>query len=288
MTRRIKLFFFFRNLNQDGLENLFGCVMSCSQVVASPISTQFRSGYTTSLINNLTSSNSIYTNCENDASVPLLQNIHELIAQYEKSASNDNGVDSGNRGNMCDIDGLNPEGIDIDPLFTVPDMNFLDSKGMVYESSHICRKLVQKVDCQDCLCTILTVQEDDSLSFKSPSDTFIQIFKSLQNVINDIIPRLCAEKSLKKKILSLLETLRIEKIGCSEHADVIMLNLKELCIHFGIVLFCQNINNILSGKIKSIPPHANNIQVLALDFKKTRKNIGKYSDIFKDNTLLKK
>lgn len=266
--------FTFRNMNQDGLENLFGCIMSCCQIACSPISTQFRSGYTTTLLNNLTSPNSIYTNCENDASIPLIQNVHELISEYENADPSDNRVDSDIHGMV----GLTRENIiDIDPLFTVPDSDV--SEGKAYECSRICRKLVQKFDCQACLSTVLIIQEDDSFSLKNPSDSFIETFQTLMYVINDIVPRLCAEKFLKKKILTQIETLDIKEVGCLEHAKVVMLTLKELCVNFGIVLFCQNINSILSGKITSIPAHSNNIQVLALDFKKSRKNIGKHSDI---------
>lgn len=223
----------------------------------------------------------MYTNCEVDASVPLLNNVHDLILDYKKNARSpdDERIDE-------DIDRENGhQDIIIDPLFSVQDMHFVEDKALSYESSNICRKLLQLTNCEDCINTIhyadhLSEINEDYISSGIPTPTFNQNFKNLVRVINDIIPLLCSQKCLKLKILSHINMLELDKIGCPHHETTVTQKLKELCVHFGIISFCKNINNILTGKVKSIPAHANNMEKLAYSFNEKRKNIGKHSDIF--------
>lgn len=262
------------------------------------------------MINNLSSTNSIYRNCESDASIPLLNNLHELIVNYKKNENSDAiafQTDGDNETKLM-------QNIAIDPLFSVADVNFVEDKAISCDSSVICRKLLKITHCQDCINTLQTSNpqaqtnednlafgnpnatttfidilratdpqaqiDEDNFSFGSPTATFTRNFKNLHRIVKDIIPSLCAEKNLKKKIIAHIETLEFDEIGCPQHETILTSKLKELTVHFGIILFCKNINSILSGKITSIPVYANNIENLALSIKKKRKNIGKHSDIF--------
>ncbi|XP_037037374.1 uncharacterized protein LOC119075089 [Bradysia coprophila] len=68
-----------RDTTQDGLENFFGCIKSCNYSNTTTAS-QYRTGYTTMVINNITGTNSLYSNCQPDDSESILTNIHEFIS----------------------------------------------------------------------------------------------------------------------------------------------------------------------------------------------------------------
>lgn len=69
----------FRDTTQDGLENFFGCIKSCNQSNKTTAN-EYRTGYATMLINNMTGTNSMRTNCQPDDSTAILTNIHEFIS----------------------------------------------------------------------------------------------------------------------------------------------------------------------------------------------------------------
>lgn len=88
----------------------------------------------------------------------------------------------------------------------------------------------------------------------------------------------------KKKCNEALETNTIDEsaeIGCVEHNQDIVNKIFELTIVYALKIFCENINNLLTGKIQVLPPEPSAIQELARSFwvKKTHR-IGKHSDIF--------
>lgn len=62
-----------RQMNQDALENFFGSIRSVSSNSKAPVPSQFRTGYTTLILNNLTSKHSVGGNCEEDDNTPLLK-----------------------------------------------------------------------------------------------------------------------------------------------------------------------------------------------------------------------
>ena len=68
---------------------------------------------------------------------------------------------------------------------------------------------------------------------------------------------------------------------CVNHHEIVQLKFKEQTAFYGIVTFTKNINDLLSGKNKTLPPNFNYLEELAFIYKTTKKEIGKYSDIFK-------
>jgi len=73
------------------------------------------------------------------------------------------------------------------------------------------------------------------------------------------------------------ETYELGEIGCVDHNQEIVKKLFELTVIYALDIFCKNINDLLAGKIKILPPNANPIQDLARDYY-IKKTMRKHSD----------
>ncbi|KAG4074956.1 hypothetical protein HA402_014535 [Bradysia odoriphaga] len=101
--------------------------------------------------------------------------------------------------------------------------------------------------------------------------------------LNEIIPHICFEESIKQKLVDRVQSINIHVVGCSGHSDEIDRKVKNLAVVQIILTFCNEINNILSGKVQALPPKSNHIHKLALQQRLKKKRIGKHSDIFNEN-----
>lgn len=82
------------NTDQDGLENFFGEIKSNCQVSKTPIPIHFRSAQIiTQILNNLTCTNSMKSNCEKDNSTALLNNFHKFVLSDTEKLSCDENTD---------------------------------------------------------------------------------------------------------------------------------------------------------------------------------------------------
>lgn len=267
-------------MNQDALENFFGCVRSCCQNTSSLIATHYRSAYVTMFINNLSSAHSIKSNCEPDMSSPLLTKVHRFFLNYN-IAEEANGADPNE---SFDDD------IIFDPLhnFCHSDVSLINNEDLSNESSIICDKMLKITKCASCRKTLetpLSNNEKDNTNVhdtpKRPSDIFNINYKLIVSGINDVLPDICAEKCLKSKLLEQLDKIEILKIGCSKHYEELASKFKEQTASNEIFTFTKNINDLLSGRNKTLPTSFNDVQELAYIFYQKKKRIGKHSDIFK-------
>lgn len=278
-----------RNTNQDGLERDFGIIRSCCQAPVAPIAIHYRSAFTTMIVNNLSSVNSISTNCEEDTGVPLLSNVHELLLTGKKT-NNENYNDV----IMC-------EEVEIlsfvfDPQLSRDELSFLEKLEKSHTASLICKNILQLTKCKHCRNSIqsnskITEYNDPETkeSIKNPSNNFMMLFEKVMSATNQKIPEICAEKDLKKKIMSDIDKMTIEGLGCSKHSPDITKLFKECIIIHGINSFCKNINDYLSGKITQLPKKPNSIQQLAQLFRAKKKHVVKHSNIFTgdNNNIIK-
>lgn len=78
-----------RNLNQDPIENLFGCI--CMQGVrnVNPTCSAFKNSLKTILVNNFMTENSPLANCEEDESEGSLNTLKEFL-MYKQQKNDDN------------------------------------------------------------------------------------------------------------------------------------------------------------------------------------------------------
>lgn len=249
---------------------------------------QYRSGYTTMILNNVMSAPSVSTNCEPDNSFGLLNDVHDLILNH---ISNVNPINT--NALISETDDLYDD-IVFDPQFTKRELNFFESESLNQVANVVCSKLLERNYCNNCLRNLQVEVEPTKLpNLQHPSSHFIKIFKKIFDFALQFIPIVATEKSLKKFIIEEIkkrfkeeaaETKKISEltlIGCVEHNQEIVNKLFELTTIYAIKIFCININGFLTGKIKELLSDPSDLQVLARTFwlKKTR--IGKHSDIFK-------
>lgn len=284
-------------MNQDALENFFGCVRSCQS--SSLIATHFRSGYATVFVNNLTSAHSIKSNCAPDLAKPLLTEMDDFflndrngkVCESERNDGEVNGCDrekclDGNSNLVFNSNGENDcYEYDFDPIsveirFSVEDV---DSKYTFTDASNlVCDKLLKSTKCDNCRATIEIQNENDQHSIKLSSDLFTESFIRVCNAIKIILPQICEQKLLKIKVLKYLDDhVNIDEIGCSEHHEALTQKFKEYSTTWGILSFCKNVNDLLSGKNLTLSKNCNIIEENAFKFNEKKKKVGKHSDLFK-------
>lgn len=268
-------------MNQDALENFFGCVRLC-QNSSSLIATHFRAAYGTSFIKNLSSAHSIKANCEPDKSKALLTDLNEFFLNYNNVENENHETGS----NLTDSDDDDDE-IIFDPLhnFCNNEINFIDEEAISNVSSSVCDKMIKMTKCLECRRALETSSNLNAQynfeTLKHPSHIFKENFEKLVSGINDVLPYICTEKCLKIKLLEQLDKIQIDKMGCPKHHEVVESNFKKQTALYGIVSFTKNINDLLNGKNKILPPNYNYVEELAYIFSQKKKHIGKHSDIFK-------
>lgn len=296
---------FYRDTSQDGLENFFGCVKSCNQA-NKPTPREYRTSYATMVINNITGTNSLHSNCEQDQSVSVLDNIHDFVLGCNKDPSTvtcntdsiiafdpiDQYPSDQEQTLISDIDELvvfeplvndtivveskavshmvkADDLVVFDPEVGNETNNYFETGALSRVAGSIYRKLMKSTQCKDC-----------KLALDIMETIFVENCTKIFRRLNKAIPHICFETSLKKKLLTNIESIATDTIGCPDHGLEMTLKLKELCTYEAITYFCYDINRYLSGKINILPINHNHIQEQAIIHKRKTKRIGKYSDIF--------
>lgn len=260
-----------RNLNQDGLENFFGCVRNIVQNQSSLITTHFRAGYTTKVVNNSINVHSPKSNCEPDCSTPLLSEVHKLFLKKKNVELVDELILT-NYSEDVIIDT-----IDFDPKLSEIDLKDPNDSAMSQISVNVCSKVLQNLKCDECRASIETVSTSQ-ISY--PSELFNQNFKKIFCATNTMLPHICHEKYVRKQLTEMIEDTKVDGMGCLIHRDDVEKILKKQTVTLCILTFCKNVNDLLSGKNKLLAKHSNFIEDMAFSFKNSRKNIGKYSEKF--------
>lgn len=251
-------------------------------------------------INNITGTNSLHSNCEQDQSISILENMHEFVLGCKKEPlkdamdvdefiAYDPNCDGEYDHEYYDIDEMvvfvpecdeemneiesraayHEELIVFDPETANETLSFLEGEALHLASCSIFQKLMKFTHCLECKNVLQTTEI-----------TFIQNCMNVLRKLSQIIPHLCVEYSLKKKLISNIESITTEAMGCPEHDLEKTLKMKELSAGYVIQSFCDDVNRFLSGKINVLPYNNNHIQELAIIHKRKNKRIGKHSDIF--------
>lgn len=241
-------------------------------------------------VNNLTSSHSAKTNCEQDFSKPLLKDAHELFLKsnrvnYDKG---DNPINDINNINCNDNETSKTAEfgsiIIFDPIFSENEISTANTEALENVSSLVCQKIVKAIKCEQCIATLETssanIESNKHNGLKYPSSLFIHNFKETICGINQVLPHICAERCVKKQLLDCIARIQTKKMGCSKHSEEVRLKFMEHCAAYGIIAFCKNINDLLNGKNTILPPDFNSLEELAYIFHKKKKHIGKQSDVF--------
>lgn len=203
-----------------------------------------------------------------------------MLLDYEEDTE-----ETGNNIENTDVQNVSEENmldaIVFDPLFGEQELNFIESESISNTSSSICRKLMEVTSCDDCR---VSLQEPNlqlhELDIILPSRAFKSHFEKIFCALNVAIPHFCSETFVKKKIISQIQSIEVDSIGCKEHCNEMAIKLKDLTANYALLAFCNNINNTLSGKISILPPRYDHIQEKAFIFRQKKKRIGNHSDIF--------
>lgn len=235
------------------------------------------------IMNNLAGPVSEGANCEEDEFFALLSNINEMLLEFDDCVKNTEETDQAS--NVIRINTENEESmldtIVFDPLFGEAELNFIETESVLNSCSAICRKLLEMIQCVECQITL----QEQSTEYSSsgivfPSQNFKKHFEKMFLSINTAIPHFCHEKSVRKKIISQIESVQEYPIGCEEHCKETAVKLKELTISYALSAFCHTINNTLSGKVVELPAGCDHIQTKAFEFRQKKHHIGKHADKF--------
>lgn len=235
------------------------------------------------ILNNLTGARPISTNCEQDSSVALLNNIHDLIQEFNSNVNTETSVNEAQQNELYDD-------VICEPQFTKQELNFFENESLSNISNVICAQIIKETYCRNCQSTLRNDSQpsDDDL-YINPSVNCITKFKKIFEFATQIIPSFCSEKFLKKIVIQevkkrydYVETNSIEiELGCVEHNREIEAKLYEHTIDYALKIFCKNISDIITRKVNVRPQETNQIEDLAWTFRTKKSHIGKQSDIFK-------
>lgn len=283
-----------RQMNQDGLENFFGSVRSVCHTSSSTIPSLFRPGYTNLILSNLVSKHSIASNCEEDDNTSLLTDVYELYDDTttsednepkKRSADDDTNIseDKEPKNRSADDEPEIDLEVNIDEL---PKLTVIDDNALILESGTACKTVTSSTKCELCKFTleaycpldthlIITANDSAIPQLTYPTLLFMSRFKLLFQTVVTILPFICHEKNLLKKLISSLNNIDLEGIGCKEHKLEIAFKMKKTACKDGIMNFMKEINGILSRKIIEPLPNQSVIHEKAFDIVKKKKGIGK-------------
>lgn len=249
----------------------------------------YRDGYKTMMINNITGSSSLHTNCEPDDSTAILANVHDFISQckdqstdgmgdldipidYERFVDSDDSVDFHSlpegEDRLMKFEEVNTFNSDLSLVKTK--LNLIESEAGSHNAAKVCQKVFKHMKCDSCR---------DHLNLMGDAGLITTVQEVLCK-IHEKIPSICFEHELKEKLLTHIQSIDIDPIGCREHEDELAIKIKKSAVDQAISLFCSDVNKILSGTITILPDNPNSIQKLAFEHRRKKRGIGKHSDIF--------
>lgn len=113
------------------------------------------------------------------------------------------------------------------------------------------------------------------------NSTLLSVEKLIGSLHKSVVG-ICYREGIKKKLLHGIQEMKVHVVGCPEHVDVLERKVKTLAVDHIVLAFCNNINQILSGKITVLPDKPNLMERLAFEHRKKKRGIGKFSDKFNE------
>lgn len=268
-----------RRLNQDGLENFFGNIKSACYTKKQLMPFQFRTAFTNLIVTGLTSKHSIKSNCQDDKCFSLLQDVHDF---YDMDFDDDDDEEVDDDEDIIDLD------VDLGEM----DLGAMYTEVLAYESGNVCRKVLDQTKCESCKNTLEAhsplVQHGiihecsrgghDSNFFTYPTLLFTNEFSILTKKIEVLLPLICHEKELCKKLIASIENLKLQGLGCKEHCVNIAQRIKNATVKVAVSNFMKTVNGILAKKILQMSTNQHSIHEKAFKILKKKKGVGKYGE----------
>lgn len=228
-----------RRLNQDPLENFFGCIRYNCGSNDNPTVGQFIAGIKTAIISNL-KYNSSRKNCEDDAAV-LYDNFKMfLTADVEKINIEPTVVESAS---------------DITMELLADATEFIElSTPEAQACAYVCGFIVKKLKINDCMqCQKSFLATDTELihiftsckeyntihhSLKYASKEMVHCVEFCASIINNYLKTDASGLNIKQRALSALEVVDFSFVTCTEHGENNLHLLKESVFFICVKNFC--------------------------------------------------
>lgn len=245
-----------RNFNQDALENFFGAVRAhgCSNIM--PTSSAFEGAFKTLLINNISSSHSVGSNCEKDDSV-CLQSLKHFLAKPGDNTTNECEDE-------IDSDHLMLELLNTDDLIQSKSPMHVEKSAAIAYCSGWIAQLAKKNIYKNCVACKTNLEEDEMQSFHEfikmkeydnkrwlcyPTRALFDFFAQVENISIEILKGHANEKNLSNYIKLIINiNLNVTFLTCAQHKDILGKYLINKCAIFFINNWCKDVNSVLTGK----------------------------------------
>jgi len=235
-----------RHLNQDSIENFFGAVRSLG--CKNPTCSSFISAYKTLLLNNLISSQSPGTNCEDFFENSLTSYQHFFLNKQEPSIPVKLAVDLP---------------IQIQRKLN-PSTNDLMLMTHTYIAGFIAKKLNQEIfkNCKLCLnkiCSSQVTQEhaligareyqnNTAMSLKYPGTEFRILIHNIIVYINDYLPSKCHSPGIGEILIKhIITNYDLSILHCLNH-NLFKIKIAKSIVKLIINHWCTDVNRLLHGK----------------------------------------
>lgn len=225
-----------RNMNQDSLENFFGCIRSHGVRNINPTCTNFTQYYKTLILNNFAAPHSISFNCEEDEGTAILTNLRHFIE--------------------IENDEVSTEAIEVE---APQNITFSASTDYIlrlhtYLAGYVAKKILQRVHrCVTCSTDLISGETEHLLQFRqyvpgklvAPNTRFAQLFTKSCEVMAHYLPQTYSESNIARRLQTILRQYIDIKFNCTKH-DLLSLYL-QFFVKFYLFTWCKNLNKILKG-----------------------------------------
>ncbi|XP_076247801.1 uncharacterized protein LOC143187475 [Calliopsis andreniformis] len=217
-----------RLINQDPLENFFGCIRSVGHQNVHPTPYGFQVAYKNVLINNITSSQSIGFNCEDVCSGHFLFTLKKLLTEEEEE----------------DIQSAVSEVIMEETSAASQSTENIAQEE--YEEINNCA-IVKKIictsphkECQLCKASFCRFNEDASIQ---------NVLKKIDIMLHKTMPHVYFRSKLQEHMENMLhDEINLSFIKCKQHVQQLRKRILTVKISYFINKWCTTVNNILCGK----------------------------------------
>lgn len=233
-----------RRLNQDPLENFFGCIRSHGVRNTNPTCNSFVSSFKSLLINNFLSPHSAGCNCQaEDGSAGVLDTFKTFVTENEE------------------ISFIPPEVHT--PVFEsssiVRKSSFLGqcTKAYVagYVASKICIKTKSCLQCRNLLTStnlscdaVIVSRAYHPGLLKTPSTNFMKYFQIIVHKITETIPATIALYGVKQRLIQIVMATEMPStLFCEQHKDLISF-LIRLSVNIILFSYVKDVNRHLNGQ----------------------------------------
>ncbi|CAK1593758.1 unnamed protein product, partial [Parnassius mnemosyne] len=246
-----------RNFNQDPLENFFGAIRAHGYSNIMPTSSAFEGAFKTLLINNITSSHSVGSNCEKDDSV-CLQSLKCFLINPKDNNTATECEDEVDYAHLY-IDPINTDAL----LASKTPMDIEKCAAIGYCSGWIAQ-LAKKHVFKNCITCRHDLEAEDLLNFHKfikmkeyenkkwlcyPTRALFDFFAQVEHISIEILKD--RAKNYISKYIKLIMTvnLNFNFLTCLLHKNDLTDYLINKSTFFFINNWCKDVNNVLTGKI---------------------------------------